>query len=89
MTLKRGRIRKSLLRKGFVEESKTKHLRYRFYYKDFRTSLCTTVSRGSDNYNISDYLLSQMARQCRLSVGDFRKLIECSISENGYYAIVK
>lgn len=89
MTLKRGRIRKGLLRKGFVEEIKTKHLRYRFYYKDVRTRLHTTVSRGSDNYDISDFLLSQMAKQCRLSVSDFRKLIECSISEKGYYDLVK
>ena len=48
----------------------------------------TTVSRGSDNYDISDSLLSEMAKQIHLSYSDFRKLIECSISEHDYYNLV-
>ena len=89
MTLKRGAIRKSLVKKGFIEEKKTKHLRYRYFHKDIRTRIHTTVSRGSDNYDISDSLLSEMAKQIHLSVSDFRKLIECSISEHDYYNLVK
>ena len=65
MTLKRGAIRKSLVKKGFVEE-KTKHLRYRYFCKDIRTRIYTTVSRGSDNYDISDSQLSEMAKQIHL-----------------------
>ena len=49
----------------------------------------TTVSRGSDHYDISDSLLSEMAKQIHLSVSDFRKLIECSISEHDYYNLEK
>ena len=30
-----------------------------------------------------------MARQCRISIDDFRRLIECSVSENDYYNLVK
>ena len=89
MTLKRGKIHRSLLNKGFVEEIKTKHLRYRFYHNNERTDIHTTVSRGTDNYDISDALLSEMAKQCYLSGGNFRRLIECSVSENDYYNLVK
>ena len=48
-----------------------------------------TVSRGSDNYDISDSLLSEMAKHIHLSVSDFRKIIECSISDHDYYNLVK
>ena len=89
MTLKRGTIRRSLIKKGFVEETKTKHVRYRFYYRDIRTRVCTTVSRGSDNYDISNELVSEMANQCHLSVSDFRDLVKCSLSENDYFNLVK
>ena len=36
-----------------------------------RTRIHATVSRGSDNYDISDSLLSEMAKQIHLSVSDF------------------
>lgn len=88
MTLKRGKIRKALLRKGFVEERKTKHIAYRFYYRNARTDLATLVSRGSNSVELSRTLLSQMARQCGVSNEHFRGLIDCSLSEAEYIQLV-
>lgn len=89
MTLKRKAIRKSLLKKGFVEKKKTKHVFYQLYHGGFNTGIQTFVSRGSDNIDISGSLEADMARQCRISIDDFRRLIECSVSENDYYNLVK
>ena len=89
MTLKRGKIRRGLLKKGFIEEHKKKHIRYRFYFQIQRTRINTTVSRGSDGVDISVTLFSKMAQQCYIPVSEFRKLIECSLSEKDYIKLVK
>ena len=88
MTLKRRKIRKALQRKGFVEERKTKHIAYRFYYRNARTDIATLVSRGSDSIDLSSSLLSQMAEQCGVSNENFRGLIDCSLSEAEYIQLV-
>ena len=71
-----------ILNAGY-EKLRLKRIFTRHSYKD-----PLTVSRGSDNCDISDSLLS-MAKQIHLSVRDFRKLIECSISEHDNYNFVK
>lgn len=88
MTLNRRKIIRGLLKKGFIEESKTKHVRDRFYFRNNSTDIYTTLSRGSNAVDVSDGLFSQMARQCYISAGNFRKLIDCSLSESEYIKLV-
>lgn len=75
MTLNRGKIIHRFVRKGLFEESKTKHVQYRFYFRNNRTDIYATLSRGSNAVDVSDRLFSKMARQCYIATGNFRKLI--------------
>ena len=88
MITKRGEIKKSLQKKGFVEEKRAKHIQYRFYYKNRRTKIYTFVSRGAESKDISRSILSQMAEQCRVSNENFQKLIDCSLSDAEYVKLV-
>lgn len=88
MTFNRRKIKSGLLKKGFIQERKTKHLQYRFYFRNRRTGIHTTVSRGGKNAEISSKLFSSMANQCCVSVENFRKLIDCSLSEKDYIELV-
>lgn len=88
MITKRGEIKKSLQKKGSVEESGAKHIQYRFYHKNKRTKIYTFVSRGSESKDISRSIFSQMAEQCRVSSKNFHKLIDCSLSEAEYIKLV-
>ena len=58
-------------------------------FQNQRTRINTTVSRGSDGVDISVTLFSKMAQQCYIPVSEFRKLIECSLSEKDYIKLVK
>ena len=88
MTFNRRKITSGLLKKGFIQERKTKHIRYRFYFRNQRTGIHTKVSRGGKNAEISSKLISSMPKQCCISVENIRKLIECSLSERDYIELV-
>ena len=80
---------KSLKEKGFVVES-SHHKYYRYYtISEKKTHIKTKMSHGSRRKDIDKNLESYMAQQCKLSTGDFRKLIECSIDRVAYEELIK
>ena len=49
-----------------------------------RTPVKTKTSHGTSTRSIGDELLSQMARQCRLTRKDFISLVDCPLSREEY-----
>ena len=81
----RSAIQESLTKKGFMEKPGGDHFRYVFVSREGqKTGVFTKMSRGTQYKFLSENLLSQMARQCKLTKGDFLALIDCSLSRDGY-----
>ena len=84
MPRKQDEVEKSLLNKGFRAGGGDHN--YFFYYSKAgrKTIVRTKTSHGSKE--ISDNLLAQMAKQCRLSNKDFGLLVECPLSRDDFEA---
>lgn len=82
MPRKQAEVEKGLLNKGFVAGGGDHN--YFFYYSKAgkKTIIRTKTSHGSRE--IDDNLLSQMAKQCKLSNKDFSLLVECPLSRDDY-----
>ena len=77
-----------MLRKGFrVVESR--HRQYRYYKMNGgRTTVQTLASHGSGR-DIGDHRLGQMARQLKLTRRQFDQLVDCSLSQPDYEAMLR
>lgn len=79
------KIISGLLNKGFQEEEKRTHKHLRLYVDGKKTSISTSISRGSKYKEYGMDLLNYMAKGLRLSIT--RKLIdliECPMSYEQY-----
>lgn len=87
MPRKKNVVENALTKKGF--RALESHHTMLFFYDENgrRTSIKTKVSHG--HKEISDPILGQMARQCKLARRDFLNLIDCSLSQSGYEEILK
>ena len=84
MSLDKKDIESGLPKKGFIKEQGKKHIKFFYYDKNGeKTSVITVMSRGSYK-EIGDRVVSDMAKQCRLSNGEFVDLVECSLSHEDY-----
>ncbi|MDR2438177.1 MAG: hypothetical protein LBE12_02245 [Planctomycetaceae bacterium] len=82
-TRKRTEIETALSQKGFQLQENKDH-RYYFFRYNGRLITRTKVSHGTKYKDLSDDLISQMAKQCRLSKNDFLKFVDCSVSQQQY-----
>jgi hypothetical protein len=81
MPLDRRVVETSLKKKGFVE-SAGDHAYFTYYTTDGqKTSVWTKTSHGSGYKTLGDKLTSAMAKQCGLSAGQFKQLVECPLSQ--------
>jgi len=88
MPLKVRDVVSSLEAKGF-ERSEGDHSFFVYYSTQGKKSTVRTkVSHGSGNKDISDGLVGMMARQCKLSVKEFRNLVDCPLSRDQYEEIL-
>ncbi|WP_287961280.1 hypothetical protein [Acidiplasma sp.] len=88
MTLiKTNKIRKGLLKKGFLEERSHDHVIFRLYDEGKKTNIHTKISHGGSEYD--DQLISLMARELNLKKDSFLKLIECPLKHEDYIKILK
>lgn len=81
----REQIKESLKRKGFLEKDGSDH--WRFIYinqQGLKTSVYTKMSRGSKYKTITDNLLGQMSKQCKLPKIDFLNLVDCPLTREEY-----
>lgn len=78
---------KNLKKKGFVDSpSKSIDHKYLELYHNEKLVLYTKISHGEKE--LDDYLIKQMALQCKLNKQDFSDLANCSLSESDYLRIL-
>ena len=83
---RKGRdIDSSLCKKGFLRDSSGKHVRY---FLQGSEEIRTIMSHGMFGETVDAWLISQMARQLRLTKAQFLDLIDCSMDEAAYRAIL-
>ncbi len=83
-TYKRAKVEKALVAKGF--SCRKSHHSYFVYYTEegIKTPVRTKTSHGKGGADITPYLISRMAKQCKLRSADFRALVDCSLSRTDY-----
>lgn len=81
-------IARGLAQKGFQAREKTRHTYY-FYHDSSgkKTRIYTFVSRGRGE--VGKPLMATMASQCRLSLEDFNRLIDCSLGQLAYEEMLR
>lgn len=80
---KRRDVEAGLLRKGFQKNEGDHHyFTYHRLVDGKATSIFTKTSHSADD--LGDFLLGQMARQCRVNRKQFLDLIECPLSRQEY-----
>ncbi len=88
MPLKRREVEAALETKGF-KRTKGDHAFFIYYTASGKKSpVRTKTSHGSSHFDISDILVSTMARQCKLSARNFRDLVACPLTREGYEEIL-
>ena len=85
---KRRIILQNLKRKGFVEEREGDHIFLKFRANGEYKGIRTKVSHGSKANELSEELISRMAKQCKLSKKNFVGLVDCSLSELEYMELL-
>ena len=81
---KRRTIENALRRKGF--QRRESHHSFFHYYTEAgqRTPVWTKTSHGHTGADINKGLFKRMARQCKLTAHEFRKLVDCPMSRTDY-----
>lgn len=88
MQLDKRKIESAISSKGFRIDN-TKHCHFIYYTIDgLRTSVKTHTSHGAKG-PINDFLISQMARQCKLQRSQFVDLVNCPLSREAYERILR
>ena len=86
MPRSRKDVEATLKKKGFQETEGDHHFFVYHTKKGKKTLAKTKTSHGMKD--ISDDLLSQMAKQCKLSNRQFLDLVDCSIDRDDYEGIL-
>ena len=82
-TRKRQVVEERLVQKGFTLVPSKDHRYYVFVFEN-RTVARTKVSLGTKYKDLSDDLISAMARQCHLPKSEFLDLVDCPMTQRGY-----
>ncbi len=78
---------KNLIKKGFVAaKNKSSNHKWLEFYHNEELILSTKISHGEQDLN--NYLIKQMATQCKLSTEEFKKLALCPLSYEQYIEIL-
>lgn len=87
-SIKTDKIKKGLKKKGFREDEEHDHIILRLYDKaDKPTKIFTKISHGKSEYG--DPLISLVARELNLKKNELLEFINCHISQDDYYRILK
>ena len=79
-------VEHALTSKGFEQDECHHHM---FFYRSIQGQLTAIRTRTSHSgKTLDDYLIGQMAKQCRLGRHDFLHLIDCPLSRAGYEELV-
>jgi hypothetical protein len=89
MPRKKIDVESALKKKGFSQTEGDHHWFVYVTIEGKKTTARTKTSHSQKMKDISDNLLSQMAKQCKLSKRDFLDLIDCPLSREAYEEILK
>ncbi len=89
MPRKKSRVESGLKDKEFEQTEGDHHFFVYMTIEGKKTSVRTKTSHTPKMKDIPDNLLSQMAKQCKLSKNDFFRLLDCLLSREEYEAILK
>ena len=78
------KIEEALLKKGFNDREGDHHFFIYHTLQGKKSSIRTKTSHTPKMKEISDGILAQMAKQCRLNKQDFMNLIDCPLSREQY-----
>lgn len=88
MILDSKKAYKNLKKKGFVDSnSHSCDHKYLELYVDEKYVGYTKLSHGQKD--LDDFLIKQMSEQCRLSKQQFADLVNCPLSKEDYFKILK
>ncbi len=82
-TRKRKEVEGAFSQKGFALYEQADH-RYYFFFLNGKQVVRTKVSHGTKYKDLGDDLLTQMARQCKLTKSQFLRLVDCPMSQEEY-----
>jgi predicted RNA binding protein YcfA (HicA-like mRNA interferase family) len=82
MPRKQDEVEKSLLKKGFLPSNGDHNFFFYHSKAGKKTIVRTKTSHGGKE--IDDNLMSQMAKQCKLTNKDFALLVDCPLSRDDY-----
>lgn len=85
---KRRIIIQNLKSKGFIEERDRDHIVLKFFNDGVYAGIRTKLSHGSKSAEIDEELISRMAKQCKVTKKQFVGLVECTVSQADYLAMV-
>jgi len=89
MALDRKKAYRNLKKKGFADsENRSGDHLYLDFIHERKFALYTKISHGSSK-DIGKSLTAQMAIQCKLSIIDFKDLVNCPLSKESYIKILK
>jgi hypothetical protein len=87
--LDKSKTRRNLKKKGFIEDPGKHHIYYRYVtISGKESSINTKISHSVKDKDISDDLTSCMARECRLSIKQFKDLANCPLTRADFEKIV-
>lgn len=88
MSREKRTVESSLQQKGFVLQKRDHNFFVYWTVSGLKSNIFTKTSHTKKPRDISDGLLSQMARQCRISKPEFLDLIDCPLSREDYEALL-
>jgi hypothetical protein len=81
-------IEAALTGKGFRQEDSHHHFFVYWSLDGKKTRARTKTSHTKKHKDIGDVLLSEMARQCKLTKGQFVALVDCPLSREEYEQVL-
>ena len=90
MALAKEKVKSALKRKGFSQNVKGHHIYFNHRWKQNGrlSGVKTFVSHGGKK-DLNDRLVSEMAKQVKLSNKDFKRLVSCEMKQKEYERIIK
>lgn len=84
MPFSKMEVEHGLITKGFIKKN-TAHKVFRYIAQDgTETPIYTRISHGRSGGDIPDPLLTTMAKQCRLTLQEFKGLVNCPFTTEHY-----
>jgi len=85
----KSKLEKSLLKKGFQRIEGDHHFFIYYTLSGQKSLIKTKTSHTPKMKEIGDSLLTQMAKQCKLSKQEFLNLVDCPLNQQAYEELLK